>query len=81
MNLVDVRYFAGAAEAAGTHAEQLDAASAGELRAAMLAVHGPAFGSVLDRCSVLAEGVRLEDPLAPLRAGVTVDVLPPFAGG
>lgn len=81
MTVVDVRYFAGAAEAAGTDAEQVEAATAHELRVALVAAHGPGLERVLARCSLLADGVRLEDPATPLRPGVTVDVLPPFAGG
>lgn len=78
---VPVRYFAGAAEAAGTDQESLHATTAGELRAAMVAAHGTELARVLDRCTLLAAGVRLDTPEAPLTPGVTVDVLPPFAGG
>lgn len=78
---VTVRYFAGAAEAAGTTGETLRAATAGQLRAAMVAQHGAELERVLDRCTLLAGGVRLDSPDDPLAAGVTVDVLPPFAGG
>ncbi len=81
MTELSVRYFAGAAEAAGTDSERLAAATAGELRAVMVAAHGPELARVLDRCSLLADGVRLDDPATPLSPGATVDVLPPFAGG
>ena len=76
---VRVRYFAAAAEAAGTDAEDRAEPSLAVLRAAVLADH-PALVSILDRCAVLVDGERRDDD-APL-AGVThVDVLPPFAGG
>lgn len=78
---VTVRYFAGAAEAAGTTSEVLVAATAGELRAAMVDAHGAELASVLERCSLLADGVRLDAPDARVTQGATVDVLPPFAGG
>ena len=78
---VTVRYFAGAAEAAGCHQEVLRAADAGTLRAAMVAAHGPDLARVLGRCSLLCDGVRLAGDDAPVPAGSTVDVLPPFAGG
>lgn len=78
---VQVRYFAAAAEAAGTTSETLDAASAGALRAAMVAAHGAALERVLTRCSLLADGVRLASDADEVRPGTTVDVLPPFAGG
>lgn len=78
---VTVRYFAAAAEAAGLETEELVATTAGELRAAMTAAHGPELGRVLTRCSLLAAGTRLADDAAPVAPGSTVDVLPPFAGG
>ena len=78
---VTVRYFAAAQEAAGVTAEVLDAATTGELRAAMVAAHGAGLERVLTRCSLLAAGVRVGAQDVPLPDGVTVDVLPPFAGG
>ncbi len=81
---VTVRYFAAAAEAAGVTSETVEAhaaRTAGELRATLVEAHGDALGRVLTRCSLLAAGHRLDDDAAPVPAGVTVDVLPPFAGG
>lgn len=78
---VTVRYFAAAAEAAGVESEVLVATTVGELRTAMTAAHGPDLGRVLTRCSLLAAGTRVADETALLAPGVTVDVLPPFAGG
>lgn len=76
---VRVRYFAAAAEAAGTDAEERTEPTLTALRAAVVADH-PELGGILDRCAVLVDGTRRDDD-APL-AGVThVDVLPPFAGG
>lgn len=75
-----VRYFAGAAAAAGTEVEQLAAGTVGELRAVMLAHHGDKLAQVIDRCSILVDGVRSDDA-APLQESDVVDVLPPFAGG
>ena len=79
--MITVRLFAAAAEAAGTARAQVPAATLGELRAHLVAAHGSELGRVLERCSLLADGVRLSDDAAPLAAGGTVDVLPPFAGG
>jgi molybdopterin synthase sulfur carrier subunit len=79
--MIRVRYFAAAAEAAGVDAETFDVATAGELRAAMVEVHGTALDRVLTRCSLLAAGRRVDDDAEPLADGVLVDVLPPFAGG
>ncbi|WP_199424966.1 MoaD/ThiS family protein [Actinotalea solisilvae] len=77
---VTVRYFAAAAEAAGTSTEQTPAGTADAVRAALVAAHGAGLERVLARCALLADGVRVagEDPVP---AGATLDVLPPFAGG
>lgn len=80
MTAVSVRYFAGAAEAAGCEEETLRAETVGALRAAMVNAHGSAFARVLGRCSVLVAGVRAPDA-DRIPAGAVVDVLPPFAGG
>ena len=81
MNQVIVRYFAGAAEAAGVETEALPAGSVGDLIAVMVGRHGPGLQKVLARCSLLADGVYVRDGETTLSDGVTVDVLPPFAGG
>ena len=75
-----MRYFAGAAEAAGTESEQLAARTVGELRRLMVAAHGQPLAQVLGRCSILVDGVRSDDG-AHLGPNDGVDVLPPFAGG
>jgi molybdopterin synthase sulfur carrier subunit len=79
--MVTVRYFAAAAEAAGVRTETLQAGSVGDLVASMVRSHGPGLQNVLARCSLLAAGVRVADNATLLADGVTVDVLPPFAGG
>ncbi|MRG61150.1 MoaD/ThiS family protein [Agromyces sp. CFH 90414] len=79
--MATVRYFAGAAEAAGRDEERLGASDLGALRAAMLAAHGDALARVLGRCSILVNGRRVDDDAAPIRHDDTVDILPPFAGG
>jgi sulfur-carrier protein len=74
-----VRYFAAAAEAAGTDVEERAETSLDALRAAVVAEH-PALEGILPRCAVLVDGVRTDSDLS--LAGVDlVDVLPPFAGG
>lgn len=77
---VTVRYFAAAAEAAGTSTATLPAGTADAVRAAMVAAHGADLERVLARCSLLADGTRVECG-DPVPAGATLDVLPPFAGG
>jgi len=74
-----VRYFAAAAEAAGTDAEERSEGSLAELRAALVAQH-PALVDILPRCAVMVDGVR-SDADRSLESVELVDVLPPFAGG
>lgn len=74
-----VRYFAAAAEAAGTDAEDRGERSLAELRAAVVADH-PALAGILPRCAVMVDGVRSDDD-RPLDDAQLIDVLPPFAGG
>ena len=76
---VIVRYFAAAADAAGTRTETVDAATVGELRAQLLDRYGDAMGRVLRTGSFLVDGVATRDDAK--RLGERVDVLPPFAGG
>lgn len=76
---VTVRYWAGAAAAAGLDSERLPAATVGQLRAAVLERH-PTMAGVLGRCSVLVAGARADDD-ARLAPEATVEILPPFAGG
>ncbi|MFI6425531.1 MoaD/ThiS family protein [Promicromonospora sp. NPDC050880] len=79
--MITVRYFAGAREAAGLPTEQVDGpTSVAALRAALAGAH-PGLGDVLPRCALLVAGARTTDGAAPVPDGVTVDVLPPFAGG
>lgn len=76
-----MRYFAGAAEAAGRDDEVVEASDLGSLLDAVTTRHGDALARVLGRCSLLVDGRRADDPATPIPAGATVDVLPPFAGG
>jgi molybdopterin converting factor small subunit len=76
---VRVRYFAAAAEAARTDAEERTETTLVALRAGIVADH-PALGGILDRCAVLVDGTRHDDDV-PLTGVTHVDVLPPFAGG
>lgn len=46
-----------------------------------LGAHNPRLAAVLARCSYLCDGIAVRDARGPLRAGQTIDVLPPFAGG
>ena len=77
---VTVRYFAAAADAAGTLEETLPALeTVGALRAELIAKYGDAMARVLASGSFLVDGVVSRDDSRTL--GLRVDVLPPFAGG
>ncbi|WP_454860481.1 MoaD/ThiS family protein [Promicromonospora soli] len=79
--MITVRYFAGAREAAGVTTEQLAGpTSVAALRTALAAAH-PALGAVLPKCALLVAGARAASESTPIPDEVTVDVLPPFAGG
>lgn len=74
-----VRYFAAAADAAGTDAEDRGELTLEALRAALVAEH-PGLIAILPRCALLIDGVRTDGDTPLVGVGL-VDVLPPFAGG
>jgi sulfur-carrier protein len=80
---ITVRYFGAALAAAGADAEQLAVRSGASVDELVngLAHRSPKLARVLLRCSFLCDGVAVRDGAQLLRAGTTVDVLPPFAGG
>jgi molybdopterin converting factor small subunit len=85
---VTVRYWAAAKAAAGRADDTIEVAgvvSLAELRDRAAALHpGSRLGAVLAVCSVLVgdQPVASLDPAAvEVRAGDTVEFLPPFAGG
>ena len=77
--IVTVRYWAGARAAAGVETETAQASTVGELTSA-LASRRPALEPVLAVASVLVDGLAA-DASTGLVAGMTVEILPPFAGG
>ncbi|MDN5716708.1 MAG: MoaD/ThiS family protein [Janibacter sp.] len=79
--MTTIRYFAGAAEAAGIDEEEFAGSTVAEVLAAAEAAHGARLTEVLQRCSVLHDGRYVDDNSTPVTAGATIDVLPPFAGG
>lgn len=75
-----IRYFAAAAEAAGTEQETVRSpGTVGALRAQLVERFGDPMRRVLASGSFLVDGVVSRDDARAL--GDTVDVLPPFAGG
>ena len=80
--MLTVRYFAGArAAAGGISSENVTADSVDELLAVLTERHGERLAVVLKAASFLVDGLACHDRQAALPTGVTVDVLPPFAGG
>lgn len=79
--MATLRFFAGAAEAAGTDTASFDVGTIGELRTILADRYGSDFVRVLGLCSVLVNGARATDDTVALAATDAVDVLPPFAGG
>ena len=80
---VTVRYFAAARAAAGFDDEIIGVAPGTTVGALVhhLGERDPELAKVLSRCSYLCDGVAVRDQAQPVRAGSTIDVLPPFAGG
>ena len=79
---MEVRYYAGAAEAAGHEVVHLDAAEVTANEAvSSLGDDNEALARVLAASSLLADGVRVTDRDTVLAGVKQLDVLPPFAGG
>ncbi|HBX81579.1 MAG: MoaD/ThiS family protein [Propionibacteriaceae bacterium] len=79
---MEIRFYAGAADAAGTTTATLQA---GDLTPQdlvhRLADGNPDLARVLACCSLLVDGRPVQDATQPILASSRVDVLPPFAGG
>lgn len=80
---ITVRYFAAARAAAAVESEQVTLTPGATMAHLVDQLSGRSdeLARVLSRCSYLYDGVAVRDHTAPLRAGTTIDVLPPFAGG
>lgn len=83
MSQITLRYFAAAAAAAGTEQEAWPRTETlAQLRAELAEAYGPDMAAVLRAGSFLINGVvRKDDGALGSDDSLTVDVLPPFAGG
>ena len=83
--VVTIRYFAGAARAAGLEQERVTlppGSTVADALAGAGARCGPALARVIAASSVLVDGVHDRTGQSTLvGATTTLDVLPPFAGG
>ena len=75
-----IRYWAGARAAAGTHEETYEGDTLGAVLDAAASAHGAALARVFSVATFLLDGSRSGRD-ATLTDGVTIEVLPPFAGG
>jgi molybdopterin converting factor small subunit len=83
-DVVTVRYWAGARQAAGTAEERLPAGTLAAVVDAARAGRDEHFAQVLSISSFLVDEIQVsgKDPQSvTVQAGSVVDVLPPFAGG
>lgn len=76
----EVHLFAAARAAAGEAVLTVQGETLGQVLAAAVG-QAPGLASVLDRCSVLVDGVAAHEDDMRVPPGSRVDVLPPFAGG
>lgn len=84
MIALTLRYFAGAAEAAGRQEERLEVPTGTTVAALreQLAGRSTQMATTFSICSLLVNSRSVPaDSLQPLSEGDAVDILPPFAGG
>lgn len=83
MHIVRLHYWAGARAAAGTETEEWSAGSIGAALGSARRDRDARFAQILSVCSLLVDETVLhpDDLDRPLSGEVTVEILPPFAGG
>ncbi|MDO4606688.1 MAG: MoaD/ThiS family protein [Bowdeniella nasicola] len=81
--MTTIRYFAGAAAAAGTDEELCDVRPAACLAdvLAELGKDNPHLQQVLEVSTILVDGTPVHNPAASVGTAQVIEVLPPFAGG
>lgn len=79
---MEIRFFAGAAEAAGVDTMHIEADGlTADQVVSRLADDNPRLARVLSVSSLLADGARVADRGVSLSGTSRLDILPPFAGG
>lgn len=81
MHVVTVRFYAAAAEAAGTHETTIEVPDDATVDDALQLVDSryPKVAAMRSQCSVFVDDVQARTP--QLGNARTLDILPPFAGG
>lgn len=80
---MEIRFFAGAAEAAGGPARTVEVTPGHSVATVVDQVVGgdARLAKVMGVSSLLLDGTRVTDRSMPVGAASQLDVLPPFAGG
>lgn len=80
---MEIRYFAGAAEAAGRQSQLVEVGAGHTVADVVAGIVGDdaRLARVLEVSALLLDGVRVTDRNNPVGAAIQLDVLPPFAGG
>lgn len=79
--MATIRFFAAAADVVGADELMIEVTSVGELRDWLRNDYGTSAARVIDKCSVLIDGIRSESDSDTINSSNLVDILPPFAGG
>lgn len=81
MAAILIRYWAGAKAAAGIESEEIEAPTVA-IALAMATDRKPGeLARVIERSSLLLDGVVIHNRTMPILDGQILEVLPPFAGG
>jgi|FLOH01.1.fsa_nt_gi sulfur-carrier protein len=80
MDLVEIKFYAAAREAAGVPHVHVQPDSIEEIIASLIKSSGE-LARVLPQCSYLIDEVAVRDRSIQVKGGSRIDVLPQFAGG
>ena len=78
---IEVRFYAGAAAAAGVDHAEINATSVDDALKSLKSQFGDRLARVLDVAAILVDGQQVHDRTKPLTDNTTVEILPPYAGG
>ncbi|MFT0763414.1 hypothetical protein [Scrofimicrobium sp. R131] len=81
MATVNVRYYAGMVDRAGTERESYQADGLAQLKDEVVARHGDGIAQPLSACSFLQGGQVVSGDATWSGDAIELEVLPPFAGG